>query len=140
MPLQILLADDHAVLRQSLRALLEREGFAVVGEASDGREALKLARKLHPDVAVLDLPMPVLSGLDTARKMPRASPTTKTILLTVHSEIQCILEAFRAGIAGYVVKRRASDELVQAIQEISQGGTHLCPAACRAVVQALLAK
>lgn len=140
MALQILLADDHATFRQSLRALLEREGFTIVGEACDGREALKLARECRPDVAVLDLAMPVLNGLDAAREMPRVCPATKTILLTAHFEIHYILEAFRSGISGYVVKRRASEELVRAITEISHGRTYLCALAAHSVLQAYMAK
>lgn len=138
MPIRILVADDHATFRQKLKALLKREGFAVVGEASDGQEAVKLARELHPDVALLDFAMPVLNGVDAARKMLRASPGTKTILLTVRGETHYILEAFRAGMSGYVLKRRLSEELPQAIHAVSEGRTYLCAGASHILVQALL--
>lgn len=97
MPIQILLADDHPVVRDGLRAILEREGFKVVAEASNGREAVEWAEKLHPEVAVLDLSMPFLNGIDAAREIRRVSPTTRTIMLTMHTERQFILEGLRAG-------------------------------------------
>ncbi len=140
MPLQILLADDHLIVRQSLKALLEREGFKVVGEASDGHEAVRLAQSLRPDVAVLDLAMPLLNGLDAAQRIIHTSPRTKTILLTMHSEDQYVLEAVRGGIAGYVLKTQAAAELVQAIQQVARGLLYLSPGISRTVVQAYLAK
>ena len=85
MPIQILLADDHPVVRDGLRAILEREGFKVVAEASNGREAVEWAEKTHPDVAVLDLSMPFLNGIDAAREIRRVSPATRTIMLTMHT-------------------------------------------------------
>jgi len=84
-PIQVLLADDHLIVRQGLKALLEREGFKVVGEAADGHEAVRLAQALRPDVAVLDLAMPLLNGLEAAREILRISPRTRTILLTMHT-------------------------------------------------------
>ncbi|PYV11669.1 MAG: DNA-binding response regulator, partial [Acidobacteria bacterium] len=86
MALRILLADDHQIVRQGLKAILEREGFNVVGEASDGHEAVRRARELHPDVAVLDLTMPLLTGIGAAREIIQAEPKVKTVLLTVHTE------------------------------------------------------
>lgn len=140
MPLQILLADDHLIVRQGLKALLEREGFEVVGEASDGHEAVRVAQALRPDVAVLDLAMPVLNGLDAARKIMQASPRTKSILLTMHTEDQYVLEAVKTGITGYILKTQAAAELVKAIQEVARGMVYLSPSISRAVVQAYLAK
>jgi len=104
MPIQVLLADDHQIVRQGLRGLLERMGFTVVGEAADGREAVRIAGTKHPDVAVLDLTMPSLNGMDAAREMLRASPRLKAILLTIHTEEPYVLEALRAGVSGYVLK------------------------------------
>ena len=101
MPIQVLLADDHQIVRQGLRAMLEHEGYKVVGEASDGREAIRMAETTHPDVAILDLAMPVLNGLDAARDILRGSPRTKAILLTMHTEDPYVLEALRAGVSGY---------------------------------------
>src|SRR5437660_6738552 len=96
MPIRVVLADDHTLVRQGLRALLEREGFQVAGEASDGQEAVRLVPELHPDVAVLDISMPLLNGLDAAREIQKASHKTKTILLTRHDEDQYVTEALRA--------------------------------------------
>ena len=140
MPIQVLLADDHLIVRQGLKALLEREGFKVVGEAADGHEAVRLAQALHSDVAVLDLAMPLLNGLDTAREILRISPRTRTILLTMHTEDQYVLPALHAGIKGYVLKTRAAGDLVQAIHDVSQGKTYLSPGVSGAVVSAYLAK
>ena len=140
MPIQVLLADDHLIVRQGLKALLEREGIKVVGEAADGHEAVRLAQALRPDVAVLDLAMPLLNGLDAAREIVRASPRTRPILLTMHSEDPYVLEALRAGIKGYVLKTQPSTDLVQAIQEVSRGRIYLSPGVSRGVVEAYLAK
>src|SRR5574337_791735 len=123
MLITVLLADDHPIVREGFKALLEREGVQVVGEASDGREAVRLARTLHPDVAVLDLSMPLLNGLQAAQAILHASPRTRTILLTMYSEDHYVLEAMRAGIRGYVVKRQAVMALVQAVQVVAEGKT-----------------
>jgi DNA-binding NarL/FixJ family response regulator len=139
-PGQILIADDHPLIRQGLRSLLEQHGFTVVGEAADGREATQLAQELEPDVAVLDLAMPLLNGLDAAREITRTSRRTKTILVTVHTADQYVLEALRAGVRGYVLKSQATAELVQAIQEVMRGARYLSPGISEAVVQAYLAK
>jgi two-component system, NarL family, response regulator NreC len=138
--LRILLADDHQIVRQGLKGLLEREEFEVVGDAADGREAVRLAQELSPDVAVLDFTMPVLNGLDAAREILRACPRTGVILLTMHTEDERVVGALRAGIRGYVLKTQAAEELAQAIQEVSRGGTFLSPRVSRVVVDAYLAK
>ena len=140
MSLHILLADDHPIVRQGLKVLLEREGFTVVGEASDGREAVRLAQELYPDIALLDLTMPLLNGIDTGRAILQTSPKTKIVLLTMYAEDHYVLEALRAGIKGYVLKTKAAEELVQAIQEVSRGKLYLTPGVSEAVVQAYLAK
>jgi DNA-binding NarL/FixJ family response regulator len=137
----ILLIDDHTLVRQGVRALLERGGaFEVVGEAADGHEGLRLAQKLRPDVALVDLAMPNLNGIDTCREMRRTSARTKTILLSMHREDRYILEALRAGIRGCVLKTQVASDLGQAIHEVMQGGIYLSPGVSRAVVEAYLAK
>ena len=136
MPVQVLLADDHQVIRESLRALLEREGYKIVGEASNGQEAVKLAETSRPDIAVLDISMAALNGLDAAVEIHKVSPRTKTIFLTVHDEDPYILNALRAGARGYVIKTHAAQELLRAIREASRGGVYLSPDVSRAVVQA----
>jgi DNA-binding NarL/FixJ family response regulator len=136
MPIQVILADDHQIVRQGLKVLLEREGFKIVGEASNGQEAVQLAQKFQPDVAVLDLAMPILNGLDAAREIQRVSPKTKTILLTMHTESHYILEGLQLGAKGFVMKTHASEDLVQAIREAARGRTYLSPEVSETVVQA----
>jgi DNA-binding NarL/FixJ family response regulator len=137
---EILLADDHLVVRQGLKVLLEREGFSVVGEASDGREALRLAQSIRFDIAVLDLAMPLLNGVDAGRAILQACPKARVILLTMHTDEHQILAALRAGIRGYVLKSRAAEELIQAIQDVFRGKLYLTPGVSETVVQAYLAK
>jgi two-component system, NarL family, response regulator NreC len=140
MPVRVLLVDDHQLVREGLRALLEREQFQVVGEAADGHDGIQRAQALKPDVAVLDLSMPQLNGLDAAREMARAVPGIKVVALTVHTEDPYVISALRAGIKGYVLKSQATADLVQAIREVSRGMTYLSPGISRAVVEAYLAK
>lgn len=140
MAYRILLADDHAIVRDGLKSVLVREGFEIAAEASDGREAVELTRKLHPDAVVMDVSMPSLNGIDAAREIHGACPQTKTILLTVHKQSQFILEALRAGVKGYVLKAQASGDLVHAIRAALQGGTYLSPGISDSVVQAALTK
>ena len=140
MALRILLADDHQVMRQGLKLLLEREGLEVVGETSDGLEAVRLARSLHPDVGILDLSMPIMNGLAAAGEILRDSPQTRVILLTMYTEDSQVLGALRAGIRGYVLKTQMADELILAIKEVSQGRIYLSPSISENVVQAYLNK
>jgi DNA-binding NarL/FixJ family response regulator len=133
---RILLADDRQIIRDGLRALLEIEGFTVVGEASTGHEAVRLTQTLRPAVSVLDVTMPRLNGLDAARAIRRASPTTKTVLLTMHAADRDVSEALKAGVRGYVLYSQASADLVQAIREVARGMTYLSPGVSRAVVDA----
>jgi two-component system, NarL family, response regulator NreC len=136
MPLEILLADDHQVVRQGLRALLEREGFAVVAEAADGHDAVQRASELRPSVAILDLTMPMLNGLDAAKQIARLSPSTRTVLLTVQAGEEYILGALQAGVRGYVLKTQAASDLVLAIREVVGGGLYLSPRISGTVVEA----
>ena len=142
MSLRVILADDQEIVRRGIRLLLEHEmpDIRIVGEASDGREAVRLARELRPDVAVLDLAMPVLNGLDAAREIRRYVPVTKTILLTGYFEDRRVMEALRAGINGYVVKTQPPSELAQAIKEVASGeAVYVSPVVSPAVVEAYLA-
>jgi DNA-binding NarL/FixJ family response regulator len=140
MPTRLLLADDHSLVRQGLRALLERQGFQVASEASDGQEAVRLAAKVQPEVAILDISMPVLNGLDAARELLKSSPKTKVVLLTQHDEDHYVTEALRAGAKGYVLKSQAADDLVHAIREVCSGAVYLSPSISRAVVDAYLSR
>ena len=140
MPIRIVLADDHVLVRQSLKSLLEQEGMQVVGEASDGQELLLVTPKLHPDVAVIDISMPLMNGLEATRELRRSSPKTRTILLTRHDEDQYITEALRAGVKGYVLKNQAANDLVNAIRQVGRGEFYLSPSISQTVVQAYLSK
>jgi len=140
MPSRLMLADDHALIRQGLKTLLEKQGFQVVGEAADGQEALRSVEKTQPDVAIVDISMPILNGVDVARELKKCSPKTKVILLTQHDEDQYVTEALRASVKGYVLKSQAANDLVHAIQEVCRGSVYLSPNISRAVVDAYLSK
>jgi len=140
MAIRVVLADDHELVRQGLKALLEREGFQVVGEASNGQEAVQLVPNVSPDVVILDISMPILNGLDAARELRKSSQTMRTILLTRHDEDQYVTEALRAGVRGYVLKNQAANDLVHAIQQVCRGEIYLSPSISRTVVEAFLSK
>ena len=127
MAITLLLADDHQLVRQSLISLLEHEGFDVVGEASDRRTAVRLVQELNPEIAVLDMVMPGLNGIDAARQIQRSSPRTKSILVTMYAERQYVVQALRAGIRGYVLKSQGARDLIQAIREVHNGAVYLSP-------------
>jgi two-component system response regulator NreC len=137
---RIVLADDHPMFRQGLKMLLEREGLDVVGEAADGLEAVRLVRELEPGLAILDLGMPLLNGIDAAREIHRRTPDTQVILLTMFEEDAYVLEALRAGIRGYVLKAQASSDLMNAIQNVMHGSIYLRPGISETVVNAYMAK
>ncbi|MGB7555781.1 MAG: response regulator transcription factor [Candidatus Korobacteraceae bacterium] len=118
---RVLLADDHQILVDALQKVLEPR-FEVVGRFDNGRELLKAAAALQPDVIVLDIGMPLLNGLDACRQLKRQMPRTKFIFLTFHEEPGLVMEAFRAGASGYVIKRSAVSELTEAIDRVLRGG------------------
>jgi two-component system response regulator NreC len=135
-PTRVLVADDHAVVRQGLKFLLKREGFAIVAEAVDGRDALRQAQGSRPEVAVLDLSMPGMNGLDAAREIMQVSPETKTIVLTQHTEEQYVLEALRIGVHGYVLKSQGMSDMIQAIRDVQRGRFYLSPGISNIVIDA----
>ena len=136
MPTQVLLADDHGIVRDGIKILLEREGYHVNAEAANGQDAVRLALERRPDVAVLDITMPVLNGVDAAREILQKLPKTKAILLTVHDENMYVLQGLRAGVKGFVTKTHAAEDLVRAIREAMRGKTYLSPEVSQAVVEA----
>jgi two-component system response regulator NreC len=138
--IRVVLADDHALVRQGIRSLLEREGFQIVAEASDGHEVLRQVQSLKPDIAVMDISMPILNGLDAARQMSLSSPQVKTILLTQHAEEEFLSAALEAGVKGYVLKTQIASELMQAILQVSRGEVYLSPGVSRAVMEAYRSK
>jgi DNA-binding NarL/FixJ family response regulator len=138
--IRVVLADDHALVRDGLRAVLAREpDLELVGEAGDGREALRVAETAKPDVAVLDLAMPLLNGLDTARQLTAWDRGPRAILITMHAEDRYVLEALRAGVRGYVLKKQAAADLVRAIREVAAGRVYLSPGVGAAVAEAIRA-
>lgn len=139
MPLRILLADDHVIVRQGLKALLEHAGFQVVGEADNGQQAIEIAGKLHPEIAVLDVAMPILNGIDAARGIRKVSDQTKVILLTMYTQKTFVLESLRAGVRGYVIKSTAANELLEAIRTVRKGNPYLTPEVANVMVEGYLA-
>lgn len=135
---RIVLADDHLIVRQGLRALLEKDGLKVIAEAENGREAVELARTHKPDVAVLDLMMPLLNGLEAGREILQNRYAAAVILLTMHTEEHQIAMALRAGIRGYLLKTQAAEDLVHAIREVMHGEIYLSPTVSRIVVDGYL--
>jgi len=121
-PISIVLGDDHKVILRGLRAVLEAQpGFAVIGEASDGLKVAALVEKVKPDILVLDLMMPGLSGFDVTRRVTKRSPKTRVVILTMYSSEPHVIEALRSGAMAYVVKDASAEELVTAIREAAAG-------------------
>lgn len=136
MPVRLVLADDHLVLRQALKALLERRGLEVVADEADGRAAVDAVKRLAPDVAVLDVAMPILNGVDAAREIGRIAPTTPVILLSGVEDGRFVPDALKAGVRGFVQKSQGADDLVRAIQEVREGRLYVSPGASQAIVDA----
>ena len=137
---RILLADDHPIVRRGLRDLLEAEpDFHVVGEASDGSEALRLAAETDVDLAILDVSMPRMTGLQAARALVDRSPATRVLMLSMHESEQFVFEALRAGAAGFVLKTSADRDLLAACRALMRGETFLHAGAVGALVRAQLA-
>src|SRR5262245_12462012 len=134
---KVLLADDHIIVSQGLQGLLEGE-FDVVGSVTNGRALVEAARRLKPDAIVADISMPIMNGIEAVRLLRRDGETAKVVFLTMHTDPQIALEAFRAGGTGYVLKQSAGDELIAAIHTTLAGGTHLTPAVAEELRQLLL--
>jgi two-component system response regulator NreC len=135
---RILLADDHQLIRQGLRLMLEREQLQVVAEAADGTEAVRLARMHKPDVVILDLMMPLLNGLEAGRQIVTERTAAAAVLLTMHAEEHQVATALRAGIRGYVLKSQAAEDLVHAVREVLRGEFYLSPGVSQIVVHGYL--
>jgi two-component system, NarL family, response regulator NreC len=133
---RLVLADDHVLVRQGLRKLLESAGFVVVGEAADGREAVRLVRSENPDIAVMDIGMPQFNGLNAALELTHSHPQVRLVVLTQHDAPQYVTEALRCGVRGYVLKSQAARDLVRAIESVSRGEVYLSPGIASAVAEA----
>lgn len=136
MALRIILADDHTILRNGLRLLLERQqDFAVVGEAGNGREAIELAARERPDVAILDIAMPGLNGIEAAQRISSAHPRMAIIILSVHSDEAYILRALKAGARGYLLKDSPEGDLLQAVRAVASGKAFFSPAVSKVLAE-----
>ena len=136
MAVKIVLADDHLVLRQALKQLLERRGLNVVADEADGQAAVSAVQRHAPDVAVLDVAMPVLNGVDAAREIARIAPSCPVILLSGVDDGRFVREALKVGVRGFVQKSQGCDDLVHAIEEVREGRLYVSPGASQAIVDA----
>jgi len=125
---KIVLADDHPLLRKALKDLLEKEtDFEIIGEAGDGEEAVRLATQIMPDVVIMDISMPNLDGLQATQQIKASCPNVAVLVLTVHTDDECILEILKAGAAGYLVKSAFGEQVVQAVRAVAAGEMILSP-------------
>jgi two-component system, NarL family, response regulator NreC len=136
MPIRILPADDHGIVRQGLRFLLERQpGMEVVGEASDGREAVQMAEAVRPDVVIMDIAMPLLNGIEATAQMLKHDPRIGVIILSMHSDEDYLVSALNAGAKGYLLKESAEVDLVKAIQSVARGTPFFSPEVAQTMME-----
>jgi two-component system response regulator NreC len=139
--IRLLVADDHKIFRQGITKLLEQEpDLQVVGEAADGREAVKKATELKPDLVLMDIAMANLNGLEATKQIKKVLPETKIIMVTMHKNEEYILQSFQAGASGYILKEGAVEELVNAIRSIHQDKSFLSPTISKTLIDAYLRK
>ena len=137
MPIRVLLADDHQIIRDGMKVFLEREGYSVNADAQNGQDAVRLVVKFQPEVVVLDITMPILNGLDAAREILHNAPGTKAILLSMHDDSKYVLEGLRLGVKGFVTKTHAGEDLVLAIRQALRGVTYVSPELSQVVFDAI---
>ena len=133
MSLQVLLADDHLMVRQAIKTALAQTGLQIAAEACNGKEAIEQCQHLKPDVAVLDISMPFINGMDAAREILKVCPATKIVILTMHTQDRYLQEGLKLGVKGYVLKANSADELATAIHAVARGETyisHFLPPVC----------
>lgn len=136
MSIRVLVADDHTIIRSGLRMLLEREsGFEVVAEASDGRQAVELAESLKPDVAMLDIGMPNLNGIEATRQIVQKLPRTRVVVLSMHSDESYVLKALKSGARGYLLKDSAESDILNSIRAVNDGKAYFSPEISRMLVE-----
>ncbi|MCD6379938.1 response regulator transcription factor [bacterium] len=126
--LRVLLVENHAILRQGLKRLLEDEEITIVGEAEDGRIGIDLADELEPDLIVMDISLPKLGGIEATRQIIKNHPDIKIVILTIHSEETYVYKALKAGAKGYLLKETAAEALIEAIEKVMQGNIFISPA------------
>ena len=134
MAIRLMLADDHRMLREGLRRSLSDEGFDVVGEASDGDEAVRLADSVRPDVILMDVTMPDVDGVEATRRIHQAHPDIRVVMLTMHADQSVIADALRAGASGYLVKDCSTDEIADAVRQAASDDASLSPALATAML------
>ncbi len=139
--MRVLLAEDHTIVRQGIAALLRAEGdIEVVGEASNGLEAIELAKKLGPDVVLMDIGMPQLNGLETTREIKKRFPSMKILVLTMHDNEEWIFQILKAGASGYLIKDSAMNDLTSALRAVYQGDSYLSPSISKMVIEEYIRK
>ncbi len=135
-PIRILLADDHTIIRSGLRLLLEKEAdWKVVAEAGDGREAVEMVAKYHPSVAILDIGMPQLNGIEATRRIAEREPRTQVVILSMHSDEGYVLRALKAGARAYILKNSAEADLIRAVQSVAEGKSFFSPAISKLLLE-----
>lgn len=136
MSIRVILADDHGIVRKGLRFLLERQhGIEIAGEAADGRETVRLAEELDPDVVVMDIAMPLLNGIEAASQIVKRNPRIGIIMLSMYSDEDYLLSALQAGAKGYLLKDSAEQDVVRAIQAVGQGKPFFSPAIAKTMLE-----
>ncbi len=133
--LTVLLADDHGIVRKGLRAVLEEEGFVVVAEAANGRDAVRLCAEHHPNAAVIDIAMPQLNGIEAAAQIQKVSPATGVIMLSMYSDETYIMRALTAGAKGYLLKDTAGEDVLPAVRAVSQGKSYFSPGIAKTLLE-----
>ena len=137
--LKILLVDDHTIVRQGLKALLDAHGgFTIVGEAENGRDAVKKAQELSPDIVIMDIAMPVLNGLEATRQIKRALPDTNVLALTMYNDEEYVFQILKSGASGYLIKETAANELIAAILSLQKGNPFFSPSISRKIMESYL--
>jgi DNA-binding NarL/FixJ family response regulator len=139
MKIRILVADDHSVVLEGVRHILDQDGYELAGTAEDGRELVRAAEEIKPDLIVLDISMPILNGIEAARQIKKQNPRIKMIFLSMHADAIYVREAFRAGANGYVLKRTAVSELGPAVREVMEGRSYITPMVTKETMAELLA-
>jgi NarL family two-component system response regulator LiaR len=138
MSIRILITDDHQMVREGIRSLLEKESdFEVVGEAEEGRQAIDLVRKLQPDVVIMDITMPNLNGVDATRQIVNEYPETRVVALSMHFSKMFVVKMLRAGALGYILKGDSSEELIEGVRIVAEGGAYFGPKVAKTVTEVL---
>ena len=132
---KVVLADDHGIVRKGLRAVLEEEGFEVVGEAANGRDAVRLCAEHQPQVAVIDIAMPLLNGIEAAGQIRKVSPATSVVMISMYSDETYIMRALTAGAKGYLLKDTAGEDVLPAVRAVTQGKSYFSPGIAKTLLE-----